>query len=54
MQEQGTPKDLGNGEIAENVQGEFAYTSPEGQQFVVTYVADENGFRPQVIKKKKK
>lgn len=32
---------------AENVQGSFSYTSPEGQPIRVTYVADENGFRPE-------
>ncbi|XP_017460600.1 PREDICTED: endocuticle structural glycoprotein SgAbd-8 [Rhagoletis zephyria] len=28
-------------------EGSFSYTSPEGQAFLVTYTADENGFRPQ-------
>ncbi|XP_055610981.1 cuticle protein CP14.6-like [Uranotaenia lowii] len=27
--------------------GEFAYTGPDGQQYRIVYVADENGFRPQ-------
>lgn len=28
-------------------QGEFVYTSPEGQQIRTSYIADENGFQPQ-------
>ncbi|XP_067645839.1 endocuticle structural glycoprotein SgAbd-8 [Eurosta solidaginis] len=28
-------------------EGSFSYTGPEGQSFVVTYTADENGFQPQ-------
>ncbi|CAD7004109.1 endocuticle structural glycoprotein SgAbd-8 [Ceratitis capitata] len=28
-------------------EGSFSYTSPEGQSFLVTYTADENGFQPQ-------
>ncbi|XP_044253110.1 endocuticle structural glycoprotein SgAbd-2-like [Tribolium madens] len=27
--------------------GSFSFTSPEGQQFSITYTADENGFHPQ-------
>ncbi|CAH1366461.1 pupal cuticle protein 20-like [Tenebrio molitor] len=27
--------------------GSFTFQSPEGQQFTVTYIADENGFQPQ-------
>ncbi|XP_055318517.1 larval cuticle protein 65Ag1-like [Sitodiplosis mosellana] len=29
------------------VQGSFSYTGPDGQQYTVNYVADENGFQPQ-------
>ena len=29
------------------VQGQFSYTGPDGQQYTVRYVADENGFQPQ-------
>ncbi|XP_063920058.1 pupal cuticle protein 20-like [Zophobas morio] len=27
--------------------GSFSFTSPDGQQFTITYTADENGFHPQ-------
>lgn len=27
-------------------QGSFSYTGPDGQQYSIQYVADENGFRP--------
>lgn len=42
-QEQGHPK----GPDALEAQGGFAYTSPEGHQFQLSYIADENGFQPQ-------
>lgn len=29
------------------VRGSFSYQGNDGQQYVVTYVADENGFQPQ-------
>lgn len=28
-------------------QGQFHYTSPEGQVIQLSYIADENGFQPQ-------
>lgn len=37
---------------AQSVQGYFEYTSPEGVPVHVQYVADENGFRPEVTKNK--
>ncbi|KAJ8924938.1 hypothetical protein NQ315_001101 [Exocentrus adspersus] len=32
---------------AQQAQGGYSYTSPEGEQISVQYVADENGFQPQ-------
>lgn len=32
---------------AETVQGSYSYTAPDGTPISVTYVADENGFRPE-------
>ncbi|XP_052860824.1 cuticle protein AMP1A-like [Anopheles cruzii] len=29
-----------------NVNGKFAYTSPEGERIEIEYVADENGYQP--------
>lgn len=34
------------GRGGEGVHGAYSYTSPEGQQVTVEYVADENGFQP--------
>lgn len=33
--------------MAKSAQGSYSFTSPEGELVQVTYVADENGFRPQ-------
>ncbi|XP_059482159.1 endocuticle structural glycoprotein ABD-4-like [Neocloeon triangulifer] len=33
-----------NAQVAE---GRFTYTGDDGQQYTITYVADENGFQPQ-------
>lgn len=30
-------------------QGSYSYTAPDGQLITITYIADENGFQPQVI-----
>jgi hypothetical protein len=47
-EESGFLKNAGNPETeAQVVQGSSSYTSPEGQQISLTYVADENGFQPQ-------
>lgn len=48
-QEQGQLKQIG-AEAGIATQGQFSYTSPEGQQILVSFVADENGFQPQVRK----
>lgn len=49
-QAQGTPRDFGGNPPVVPVvsQGSFAWTSPEGQPIVITYIADENGYQPQV------
>ncbi|NP_001166714.1 larval cuticle protein LCP-22-like [Bombyx mandarina] len=48
-QAQGTPRDFGGNPPVVPVvsQGSFAWTSPEGQPIVITYIADENGYQPQ-------
>lgn len=46
-QEAGQLKQIGE-ESGIVTQGEFSYTAPDGQQYKVTFVADENGFQPQV------
>ncbi|XP_073966215.1 larval cuticle protein LCP-17-like isoform X2 [Choristoneura fumiferana] len=43
--EQGQLK--GTGEAAISAQGQYRYTSPEGETYNIQYVADENGFQPQ-------
>ncbi|XP_044266475.1 endocuticle structural glycoprotein SgAbd-8-like [Tribolium madens] len=47
-QEQGQLKNAGNPEAeAEEVQGSFQYTAPDGTPIVLQYVANEYGFQPQ-------
>lgn len=46
-QEQGQLKQIG-AEAGIATQGQFSYTSPEGQQILLSFIADENGFQPQV------
>ncbi|XP_034250063.1 cuticle protein CP14.6-like [Thrips palmi] len=45
-EEEGDVKRVGN-EEAEVVRGSFQYVGTDGQQYAVTYTADENGFHPQ-------
>ncbi|XP_049869661.1 flexible cuticle protein 12-like [Pectinophora gossypiella] len=47
QQEQGQVINPGTDNEAIAVRGQFSYTGPDGQQYTVTYVADENGFQPQ-------
>ncbi|XP_049869659.1 flexible cuticle protein 12-like [Pectinophora gossypiella] len=47
QQEQGQLINPGTDNEAIAVRGQFSYTGPDGQQYTVTYVADENGFQPQ-------
>ncbi|XP_050315080.1 flexible cuticle protein 12-like [Anthonomus grandis grandis] len=46
-QEQGQLVNPGSENEAIAVRGSFQYTGPDGQQYSVQYVADENGFQPQ-------
>lgn len=46
--EQGQPKSVpGSPEPAEEVQGQYAYTAPDGTPINLQYLANENGFQPQ-------
>ncbi|CAH0586886.1 unnamed protein product [Chrysodeixis includens] len=47
-QAQGTPRDFGgNPPIVPVVaQGSFSWVAPDGQNIVINYVADENGYQP--------
>lgn len=49
-QEQGTPKNFGGNPpvIPDVAQGSYSWTSPEGQVISISYIADENGYQPQV------
>lgn len=44
-QELGKLRGSGDNAVLE-VQGDFSYTSPEGQRIALTYVADDTGFHP--------
>ncbi|XP_034110278.1 pupal cuticle protein 20 [Drosophila albomicans] len=47
-EEMGYLKNAGvEGAEALTVEGSFSYSSPEGEQISLTYIADENGFQPQ-------
>ncbi|KAH8266196.1 hypothetical protein KR038_008777 [Drosophila bunnanda] len=47
-EEMGYLKNAGvKGSEAQTAEGSFSYTSPEGDEIMVTYIADENGFQPQ-------
>lgn len=43
-QESGAQKAIGP-EAGSVAQGSYSYTSPEGKQVSISYIADENGFR---------
>lgn len=48
VQEQGQLKNAGNPQAeAEEVQGSFQYTSPDGTPIALQYIANEFGFQPQ-------
>ncbi|KAJ3654480.1 hypothetical protein Zmor_013667 [Zophobas morio] len=46
-QEQGVLKNANSPEPAEEAQGSFSYTAPDGTPISIQYVANENGFQPQ-------
>lgn len=46
-QEQGQLKNAGSDNEALEVRGQYTWVAPDGQQFAIQYIADENGFRPQ-------
>ncbi|XP_017017846.1 pupal cuticle protein 20 [Drosophila kikkawai] len=47
-EEMGYLKNAGDkGSEAQTAEGSFSYTSPEGDEIMLTYIADENGFQPQ-------
>lgn len=48
VEEQGVLKNAGNKDTeAEEVQGSYKYTAPDGTPIQITYLANENGFQPQ-------
>ncbi|XP_017785781.1 PREDICTED: endocuticle structural glycoprotein SgAbd-2-like [Nicrophorus vespilloides] len=45
--ENGYAVPVGQNQIATVAQGSFQWTSPEGKPILISYVADENGYRPE-------
>lgn len=41
-------KNKGTDNEIQSVRGSYSYTGPDGVLYEVTYIADENGFQPQV------
>ncbi|XP_062553473.1 flexible cuticle protein 12-like [Armigeres subalbatus] len=46
-QEQAELKNVGTDQEAIVVRGSYSYVGPDGTQYVINYVADENGFQPE-------
>lgn len=46
-QESAELKNFGNEQEAIAVRGQYSWVGEDGQQYVVNYIADENGFQPQ-------
>lgn len=47
-EEQGELKNKGTDNEIQSVRGSYSYTGPDGVLYSVNYIADENGFQPQV------
>ncbi|XP_068630305.1 endocuticle structural glycoprotein SgAbd-5-like [Battus philenor] len=47
-EEQGQLKNQGTDNEGIAVQGRYGWVGPDGVNYVVTYIADENGFQPQI------
>ncbi|CAG4937516.1 unnamed protein product [Colias eurytheme] len=47
-EEQGELKNAGKDDEAISVRGSYAWVGPDGVTYVVTYLADENGFQPSI------
>lgn len=46
-QESAQLKNAGSENEAIEARGQYEYTGPDGQRYVVSYVANEDGFQPQ-------
>lgn len=46
-QEEGVLRLQGGPDPSNVAQGSYSYTSPEGEQVALSYIADENGYQPQ-------
>lgn len=44
--QEGQVKTLDEDHVGNSVKGGFSYTDDDGNDFSVTYTADENGYRP--------
>lgn len=47
QQESGQLQRAGSPDEAIAVRGQYSYTGPDGVQYVINYVADENGYQPE-------
>ncbi|XP_018580237.1 larval cuticle protein LCP-17-like [Anoplophora glabripennis] len=47
VQEEGKARSINEENVDLVVQGSFLYTAPDGKEIHLSYVADENGYRPQ-------
>ncbi|CAK1553615.1 unnamed protein product [Leptosia nina] len=47
-EEQGQLKNQGTENESSVVQGQYSWVGPDGVLYTITYIADENGFQPQI------